>query len=296
MTVSQLTIDFDRCELTRHLVDRGIRGLAAEIVIMAAMNVKLVRQDGLLRLPWRVSERAAAQLLGVSKSGLREAVERLTRRGVVTRGRGLLVVEWSALLELPEVDPLADLPPLPREADKWSVDGRLLVGSLEEQEQETLPTNQPIQTQTQRARYQETDQQPTDRPSRLPFVLRWRHLFHDDRRPNREGIVRLHLACVELGWIPHVEPLAEFAETLGLVLWLDTRERREAGVEHPLSWLIAALRDGREKLMSWPGDEFFERAQTLVARAEGLDRQLQITKLTAEKGTACTGSPARILR
>lgn len=287
--MAQLTLDFDRaennaareaarCESNRrqlrdHCRAAGIQSeLAAGLLALAANTVPIVTHEHARRLVVRLSERALCAALRCSKSGIHDALDLLRARGLVTRFRGGYVVEWDAVCALPPADPLADLPPPPAQrSDGWSDDGRTMVGSLDSKKEESNhhPSIQPNPEPRDPSDRPPTDRPTTDRPptdqaDRLSYCLRWRHLYTEDRRPNREGLVRLWHEAAARGWLRQEAPLDSFAHLLGLTYYVGSADRKADGIEHPLAWLIAALRRGRAALVSWPKDAHFAAARRAV--------------------------------
>lgn len=280
----QLKIDFERAEddarreqqrqednrrhLAEHLAAAGLGGLALELLVLAVNQCRLVAADGARRLIVQGGERAMAGAIGASKSGVHEALLALEARGLVRRFRGGYAVSWDAVIELPPLDPLAGAP---TSGGKRSVGGRS-AGPLGPSKENKYPPPPPSQETTQVV-------QPSALPPAAeaaapgragggwPWRVRWRELYSQDSRPLRSGVQRVWRTAVSIGWLPGEDPQAELAHVLALLLWLPSPQRKEAGVTHPIAWLLRALAGGPGVCKSWPGEDFFDEARDLVGKA-----------------------------
>lgn len=285
----------NRRQIAEHMGAAGWRGLAVEIVIYAANESPLEAIDGARWLVCRLSERRLAAKLGAGKSGVHEALERLAGGELVERGVGMFRVAWDRVCELEAVASWVPLPAVecepparsglpstsdpstsdPSEANSRSVGGRSEGGrkvvGYWNQEQETSSSIHPIQNQEPTRdhtadRRPTADRPPTDRPRGIGFRIRWRDLVTSQRRLNRSGNVRIFRQAVAAGWL---EPTVDdFAHQLGLVLFVtDPAARKAAGIDRPISWLVAALQRGPAGFVSWPPDESFVTARSMIDRA-----------------------------
>lgn len=228
--MQQQMLDFDGDSLRKHLHARGVVArLQVELIVLATKTVPLTVIEDEKFLVLIISERGLAAKLNASRGGIRDALERLERRGILRRRAGVVVFSWDTIVELPEVNELDDL--LAR---------AVVGGSLDPNRRSIDSSNQPYQS----------------KPKALPFALKWRHLFTETGQLNRRGITRLHQTAVEIGWVTH-----DFATTLALVMYARSRDAQDDGIRKPLAWLVATLRDGRK--MSWPGEDYFEKARRL---------------------------------